>query len=85
MDTLLMMVGVSFDSKLVRLEENVKGITTAWIKQFQFQTGSIRSLLWKVKDYHDISCFNSKLVRLEGGVRHDAADSICVSIPNWFD
>ena len=54
---------------------------------FQFQTGSIKSLLGG-EDLIDLSTlrFNSKLVRLKVVVTDlFSVSSVSVSIPNWFD
>ena len=53
MDTSLMMVGVSFNSKLVRLEASFIVSIRSCITLFQFQTGSIRRLRKSLLIYYN--------------------------------
>ena len=74
----------SFNSKLVRLKVYRVRQGGQGIRQFQFQTGSIKSPDTAQHIIQRIG-FNSKLVRLKEDEHFIIAVLISVSIPNWFD
>ena len=61
----------SFNSKLVRLKERIDATICVKVKEFQFQTGSIKSFATRLMLGLKIISFNSKLVRLK--VKDDAS------------
>ena len=77
---------VSFNSKLVRLKGIHRNSTAPLPKNFQFQTGAIKSILVDAFLPFTRIPFNSKLVRLK--VQRDfVTEPKCIrlSIPNWCD
>ena len=77
-------IRICFNSKLVRLKGYRLTTREVHCQKFQFQTGSIKSVLNKKMKigYHS---FNSKLVRLKAELTPSFRFWDTVSIPNWFD
>jgi len=73
-----------FNSNMVRLKVTSEAGTLWYIKTFQFQYGSIKSLL-QVYTSMVGSYFNSNMVRLKANVNEFAEKRTSISIPIWFD
>ena len=75
---------VCFYSKLVRLKGFEEISASEAMKEFLFQTGSIKSGTQRAWS-SSVSGFYSKLVRLKVSWRIPVLSIFVVSIPNWFD
>ena len=74
----------NFNSKMVRLKDKYIDELQSLLVKFQFQNGSIKSLIVsRLKQL--IVYFNSKMVRLKDGWWSGIESNLMISIPKWFD